>query len=197
MSRQALSLLAGAAVAASLAACGGGGNGTSGTQSGEAAKITHAQWTAVSTDSTKDQVIGELGKPQSEHVYPGLTDSISYQGPPGVGATFTFDPDNGKFKSKDWMEQTYSKTTVGAAQFGRVSNGMTEQQVESLLGVPRLREEYLTTGTFGASGQEVTPNTLDRCIWYEWTPNSQYAASICFDQAGKVNQAQHTTPAPA
>jgi outer membrane protein assembly factor BamE (lipoprotein component of BamABCDE complex) len=197
MSRQALSLLAGAAVAVFLAACGGGGNGTSGSQGGEAAKITHEQWMAVSTDSTKDEVTGKLGKPQTATTYSGLTDSVSYQGPPGVIATFTFDPDTGKFMSKDWVESTHSKTTVSASEFARVSNGMTEQQVENLLGVPSLREEYLTTGTISGTGQSITPGTLQRCVWYVWTPNSPNAASVCFDQAGKVNQTQHTSPAPA
>ena len=143
-------------------------------------------------DATKEQVLGKFGDPQYETEYAGLTDSVNYATTSvDTTATFSFDTDSEKLKSKNWSETTGSEVKIDAAGFGKVSNGMTEQRVEKILGLPFQREDEVSTFTVGRFGKAPI-GTLPHCIWYGWA-HSPYAATVCFDRAGKVERKQHAT----
>jgi outer membrane protein assembly factor BamE (lipoprotein component of BamABCDE complex) len=196
-------LAAFAALTLTLAACGGGDDGDSGDgDGGGGGKVTREQWESVELDATKDEILDEFGEPLSEAEYEGLSYTASYAGDPqyggdgDAGVDFTFNPESGEFNTKSWTETFDSSATIDAGLFAKVSNGMTQDQVESALGQPGVVQDGVTTLSFGVSGQEVEPGTREHCLFYPWR-NSDFAGSVCFDESGKAISKDHSTANPA
>jgi hypothetical protein len=198
-------LAAAAALTLTLAACGGGDDDDSGDGGGGGGtgKITRQQWESVDLDATKDEVLDEFGDPRDEAEYEGMTYTANYAatdsqygGDVGAAVAFTFDPDSSEFVSKEWMETFDPHATIDASLFAKVSNGMSEEQVESILGQPAIITDGVTTLSFGVSGESVEPGVPEHCLSYVWR-NSDFAASVCFDESGKAISKDHSTANPA
>lgn len=173
-----------------LAGCGGGGDGDT-RQGDEAdgggsgvkiAKITKKQWLAVPLGVTEDEVVAKFGEP-GKRGQEGEINRFSYWLDPDLESYvgFTFDTETHRLEDKSWTVETSDSRPIRKAQYRQVTNGMTEAQVTKVLGVPWERIDDVSSYTV-AERSVAAPGTLQRCFIY-----TGITATICFDQAGKVN----------
>jgi hypothetical protein len=158
-------------------------------QAGRAShRITRTQWASIPLGISKAQTIERLGKKPFRQQTTKDGAHIHYYAAGANSATFYFRKASGKLWLRTWLVAFDARNPIGLAAYRSIRTGMTQRQVQHLLGPPRMREDevYRFYGTilskFGQASR--------RCTFYTWAPNPDKMARFCFISNKLVDKAK-------
>lgn len=157
-----------------------------GTSTTDVVEMTKEKWQAVDLGATREEIIDQVGEPTSESEDDDLV-TLTYVLTSPSGTMVGFGIEGGELRDKKWDETTYTGGEISAAEYEKVEDGMTESEVEGLLGSPSTRTDEVTDYSLGPSMGKNPSGTLQRCFVYKSTQESGGVYEICFSTDGKVN----------